>query len=69
MCKRLGVMTVAAAALDLLLNYDTQFKILTYYIMAIFWEKNDNIWQFFKKMSSFWHFFDIQMAIFWRVRF
>ena len=30
-------------------------------------EKNEKFWQFKKKMSSFWKFFDIQMAIFQRV--
>ena len=31
--------------------------------------KNDNLWAFFlKKKSRFWHFFDIQMAIFGRVK-
>ena len=35
--------------------------------LTIFLENNDNFWQF-KKKSSFWQFFDIQMAIFRRVR-
>jgi len=34
-----------------------------------FIEKKDNFGHFFEKMSSFWQFFDIHMAVFRRVRF